>query len=452
MFLSMFGRSSWYEHRKTKTETTNFFQQQKQLTDLEMKIKDNNEKHHNSSAINAQTPYENEKSDENADPISNMLHKPQLLNVTGINKDNKSSNKFTPSYGKDGKWFSHLAISDTNIGPDNSNPGGTDVETPETNIKMENAKPVDSQNDDTERKYKYIQDESDLGSNQYNLIQTEHGAPLSTNIFSKRNEESGDESYLSDDECAKDVPVTLTDRLISLKNNKDTERAPRPEIQVINKDIANPNDKKATTIFYEPGKVPTSCQGESTSPHSPMQPPTHPQTTQPISLLNQSEESPSLQPSSSAQLTSSTQTSSSSPTSTEQRSLQQQKSTQLSAVQDPSSEPSTKQTPSKPSSLLPLSEFQSIQTAKTSSKQSDDDDRKPSLHRQCGHYYSSQISQIDQDTNNSCLNNDEEIQALLSAVKGFDLVVKSLSTDKRGRGFNGFSIEWKVSENVIENN
>lgn len=74
----------------------------------------------------------------------------------------------------------------------------------------------------------------------------------------------------------------------------------------------------------------------------------------------------------------------------------------------------------------------------------DDEDNKPSLLRQCGHYYGSQISSIDQATNNSCLNNDECLQALISTVKGYDLVVKSLSAVKRGTNSDGFSIEWRV--------
>ncbi|KAK3749834.1 hypothetical protein QZH41_004616 [Actinostola sp. cb2023] len=45
---------------------------------------------------------------------------------------------------------------------------------------------------------------------------------------------------------------------------------------------------------------------------------------------------------------------------------------------------------------------------------------------------------------------DESLQALVSAVKGFDLVVKSLSAAKHGTSSDGFSIEWRELERLQE--
>ena len=72
---------------------------------------------------------------------------------------------------------------------------------------------------------------------------------------------------------------------------------------------------------------------------------------------------------------------------------------------------------------------------------------KPSLHRQCGHYYSTQQSSIGQEENNECLNEEEYIQRLSRTVETFDALVVSLGQKRENSPFNGFISEWKVGVN-----
>lgn len=72
------------------------------------------------------------------------------------------------------------------------------------------------------------------------------------------------------------------------------------------------------------------------------------------------------------------------------------------------------------------------------------DPNKPSLHRQCGHYYETQKSRIGQDENNECLSEEEYIQRLSRTVETFDALVMSLEQKRENRPYNGFIHEWKV--------
>ena len=74
---------------------------------------------------------------------------------------------------------------------------------------------------------------------------------------------------------------------------------------------------------------------------------------------------------------------------------------------------------------------------------------KPSLHRQCGHYYSTQQSSIGQEENNECLNEEEYIQRLSRTVETFDALVVSLGQKRENSPYSGFISEWKVSDNNI---
>ena len=72
------------------------------------------------------------------------------------------------------------------------------------------------------------------------------------------------------------------------------------------------------------------------------------------------------------------------------------------------------------------------------------DPNKPSLHRQCGHYYETQKSRIGQDENNECLSEEEYIQRLSRTVETFDALVVSLEQKRENAPYNGFIHEWKV--------
>ena len=77
-------------------------------------------------------------------------------------------------------------------------------------------------------------------------------------------------------------------------------------------------------------------------------------------------------------------------------------------------------------------------------KKSVEEAGKPSLHRQCGHYYNTQVSSIGQDENNECLSEEEYLQRLTRTVETFDALVVSLSQKRENAPFNGFVSEWKV--------
>ena len=74
------------------------------------------------------------------------------------------------------------------------------------------------------------------------------------------------------------------------------------------------------------------------------------------------------------------------------------------------------------------------------------DPNKPSLHRQCGHYYETQKSSIGQDENNQCLSEEEYIQKLSHTVETFDALVMNLEQKRDNSPYNGFIREWKVSD------
>ncbi|KAL9958457.1 hypothetical protein ACROYT_G035472 [Oculina patagonica] len=78
------------------------------------------------------------------------------------------------------------------------------------------------------------------------------------------------------------------------------------------------------------------------------------------------------------------------------------------------------------------------------------DPNKPSLHRQCGHYYETQQSSIGQDENNQCLSEEEYIQKLSHTVETFDALVVSLEQKRENAPYNGFIHEWKVLERMQE--
>ena len=73
---------------------------------------------------------------------------------------------------------------------------------------------------------------------------------------------------------------------------------------------------------------------------------------------------------------------------------------------------------------------------------------KPSLHRQCGHYYETQQSSIGQDENNQCLSEEERIQRLSRTVETFDALVVSLEQKRGNAPYNGFIHEWKVGDRL----
>ena len=70
---------------------------------------------------------------------------------------------------------------------------------------------------------------------------------------------------------------------------------------------------------------------------------------------------------------------------------------------------------------------------------------KPSLYRQCGHYYETQNSSIGQEENNKCLSEEEYIQKLSYAVEMFDALVVSLEQKRKNSSLTGFIAEWKVT-------
>ena len=73
-----------------------------------------------------------------------------------------------------------------------------------------------------------------------------------------------------------------------------------------------------------------------------------------------------------------------------------------------------------------------------------EESNKPSLYRQCGHYYDTQQSRIGQAENNDCLSEEEYIQRLSFTVETFDALVVNLSQKKEGTTYSGFIHEWKV--------
>ena len=73
-----------------------------------------------------------------------------------------------------------------------------------------------------------------------------------------------------------------------------------------------------------------------------------------------------------------------------------------------------------------------------------EESNKPSLYRQCGHYYDTQHSRIGQAENNDCLSEEEYIQRLSFTVETFDALVVNLSQKKEGTPYSGFIHEWKV--------
>ena len=84
------------------------------------------------------------------------------------------------------------------------------------------------------------------------------------------------------------------------------------------------------------------------------------------------------------------------------------------------------------------------QPLKPSEKVPTKEPEKPSLHRQCGHYYNTQLSRIGQDENNECLTEEEYIQRLNRTVETFDALVVSLGQKRENSPYNGFISEWKV--------
>ena len=80
------------------------------------------------------------------------------------------------------------------------------------------------------------------------------------------------------------------------------------------------------------------------------------------------------------------------------------------------------------------------------------EDSKLPLQRQCGHYYPrAQFCSIEQDANNRSINEEEHLLRLGSAVEAFEAVVKSLSEKQGGAGPDGFAVQWKVSSGSIAN-
>ena len=76
-----------------------------------------------------------------------------------------------------------------------------------------------------------------------------------------------------------------------------------------------------------------------------------------------------------------------------------------------------------------------------------DEEDRPPLQRQSGHYYPrTQFSFIERDANNHSINEEEHLQRLVIATETFGAVVKSLSERQRGgTGPDGFTTQWKVS-------
>ena len=76
------------------------------------------------------------------------------------------------------------------------------------------------------------------------------------------------------------------------------------------------------------------------------------------------------------------------------------------------------------------------------------DPSKPSLHRQCGHYYQTQQSgaSIGQDENNECLSDEEYLQKLCRTVETFEALVVNMEQRRENAPYNGFIHEWKVGE------
>jgi len=84
------------------------------------------------------------------------------------------------------------------------------------------------------------------------------------------------------------------------------------------------------------------------------------------------------------------------------------------------------------------------QPLKPPEKVATEETEKPSLHRQCGHYYDTQLSRIGQEENNECLTEEEYIQRLNRTVETFDALVVSLGQKRENSPYNGFISEWKV--------
>lgn len=80
------------------------------------------------------------------------------------------------------------------------------------------------------------------------------------------------------------------------------------------------------------------------------------------------------------------------------------------------------------------------------------DPNKPSLYRQCGHYYQTQQSSttIGQDENNECLSDEEYLQKLCRTVETFEALVVNLEQRRENAPYNGFTHEWKVLEKMQE--
>lgn len=68
------------------------------------------------------------------------------------------------------------------------------------------------------------------------------------------------------------------------------------------------------------------------------------------------------------------------------------------------------------------------------------------FHRQWGHYYDSEQSCIEQEANNQCLNKEELVNKLSTAVESFEALIQGLKEKCPETGLDGFTSEWKVRQ------
>lgn len=366
-------------------------QQQKQLTDLELKIKDKNE--HQVKLENKEPSAPNNTEDEKK-PTSGSEHqiiekkesspsqagkvecakddsKISLSSLVpsedhknaGVSKTDSitSSSTFVPDYASVGKWFSDLSITPI-VDKPNTDTKDNDGETAKdlgSEHSSNNEHHVESVVEDKEEvEHETLKEENRDNTQNVEISDLKPESEQFEPEPVKSDQANDDDDYDSDDDelYLKDDDIALIEEdnkppKVEKDEDEEMEEARKRKLEEQIKQIKELQNKPpvhTTSTFYEPGQVPTS------RPNEPLSGPT------------------------------------------------------------------------------------------------DEEENKPSLLRQCGHYYASQISSIDQATNNSCLNSDEALQALVSAVKGFDLVVKSLSADKNGSGLDGFSIEWRVSYPVVK--
>lgn len=430
-------------------------QQQKQMAELEMKVREKSEDVHEhehgkdstkTTEVQEQKPKdsshqvqpskslasEEPKTHESTGlPVSTHASTPINLKNTQATKEEKSKSfvpasssdkPFLPDYAKMSQFFTNT----TTIQDDTKKSGPKDTldDTAKDHEGETESKKSDVE-DSTLPKEDSTIDKPAFGSTRDSAIQKDPQNYKEKSDLSEHKHEVEEltEKEKKENETKKEEESEEeeTGKEETSSSSEDPEEVRRREIEEQIKHIKElqqkpENQPPSHGYLYEPGKLPVVVSPDQNE-HSPKD---ESESSKPSDLSNEHEQVP----------TDETETGKSNTDGPNENEHSPSDKTKPSEIH--SHEPSHSEEITNNSELRPTDECR---------------DRKPSFHRQCGHYYETQLSRLGHDTNNTCLNDDESLQALLSTVQGFDNVVKSLAAAKHGTVADGFTMEWKVSDN-----